>query len=94
MYEVDGDLTMTCGMCPRQLEGTLKSGEVIYIRYRHSVLEIWVAPSDDELFDNGDQCILRIVDEDDGYLGTISSDDLRRKSEHLIQYPDDMFFTE
>lgn len=40
-------LTLTCGGCPTQWEGSLDTGECIYIRYRWGYLTISAAPTVD-----------------------------------------------
>jgi len=65
-------LERTCTACPSQWEGTLEDGRMIYIRYRHGVLQISVSkePTNDVMDAVGGEMVFvkDIAIENDGYM--------------------------
>jgi hypothetical protein len=65
--------TRTCVACPSQWEGSLDSGEFLYIRYRNDKFKAYIAPNEREWLENTQKYVIYELDTKvgegyDGYM--------------------------
>lgn len=75
------DITMTCGACPSQWEGTAVDGESVYIRYRYDRLTVSKPYGGETIFvwDNP---------AGDGWGGCMGTEDMQAVTAGIIEWID------
>lgn len=82
------ELTLTCGACPTQYEGTTVDGRGVYIRYRHGVLDVHIGTDVDDAIGNDPVLRWKHPDDSMGLDGVMTEDQLRERVPSWIVLPD------
>lgn len=80
------ELTLTCGACPTQYEGTTVDGRGVYIRYRWGRLDVHIGTDVDDAI--GNTPMFKWQNPDSDMDGVMTEDQLRERVPAWIVLPD------
>jgi len=79
----------TCSACPSQWEGTLKKGQMFYIRYRWGGLSLRISPKSTnnviEAVSGEEVCYTALGEQ---YDGVLSTKDMKKKLKNYLNFSD------